>query len=108
MPSNRIGRRYGFAASLFALTVVAFAAAFYWGLPPLGALNGLRAMGVTSAEIIRERVPIHLVSPSWISGKDGFDFEVRWSAAECAARLLIVFILWFIGTIVLHYRTKSD
>lgn len=95
-----------FPAGLLALTLAALAAAAFWGIRPLSALGGLRNMDSTPTGLVQQRVPIHFVSPNWISGKDNLEIERKWSVVETIVRLAIVFITWFVATIFLHRRTR--
>src|SRR3989442_4820378 len=72
------------------LVVVAFAAAFLggpWAVRPFwNPPAGLHPAGWTYTQVIRDRYPIHLIDPAWLSN------DVYWSFAETAARLGVVAI----------------
>ena len=61
-------------------------------------ISGLMAADFKAAYVIRERCPVHLVSPGWIVGNDQFDVLNRWVFAEMKARLkAIVLVLWVLA-----------
>lgn len=94
-----------FAAGLFVITAIALMLAWTWGLQPLSALGGLRPIGWTPADAVNNRLPIHLIPPAWISGKDNFEIEMKWSIVELKARLAFILALWFASIVVLHKKS---
>lgn len=47
-------------------TAIALGATIYWVASIQ--ISGIHSTGISDADLIRERVPIHLVSPDWVSG----------------------------------------
>ena len=63
----------------------------------------------TAADFIRERHPIHLVRPEWITGADQWDILIGWIMAEIKARVTVMLVLWilFVSFFVRqHYKRR--
>ena|ERR1035438_3106173 len=77
------------------LTVTAAAGAWY----AIGSVNvsGLVPTNFTAAQVIKERCPVHLVRPEWITGKDQMDVLLNWPVAEIKARLTVLLVVWLLG-----------
>jgi len=58
--------------------------------------------GTTLADMVRHLIPLHLVPPSWI-GKRPEDFG-NWLVAEIETRLMLVFMLWYMGMAWISHR----
>jgi hypothetical protein len=88
------------------LAVGAVAAVLFgspWALRPfLNPPQGLHPTGWSYAQLIRERYPIHLIDPAWLSN------DIWWSLAETIARILVVALaVIFILTLVRRTRHEN-
>jgi hypothetical protein len=65
-------------------------------------ISGIHSTSLSQADLIRERCPIHLISPNWLS--DISD----WFKAEIYARESVVVLLWGVAIVFAvrrHLRT---
>jgi hypothetical protein len=84
------------------VTVVAVAAAWY-AITSVN-ISGLIATNFTAAEVIKERCPIHLVRPEWITSRDQTDMLFNWPITEMKARLAVLLVLWALSVAVLAHQ----
>jgi len=57
----------------------------WWAVRPfLFPPQGLHPTGWTYSQLVRDRYPVHLISPTWLGD------EISWSLAESATRLVVV------------------
>ncbi len=88
------------------ITLLAFALAWFWALPPLlTPLFYLHPTDWTDADVVRHIWHFRLVQPEWISSPPDY---MRWSQAETLARLAVVFLGWLAGTTLLTRRYLSS
>ncbi len=96
-----------FSLSLTLVTFLAFVAlsyATYYSFSP----SGLHPTSWTKADLIRNRCPIRLIQPEWVSAQP--DTITNWLEAEHAARFLLIALLWWGGItiIISRYLRKKD
>jgi hypothetical protein len=73
-----------------------------WAVRPfLRPPQGLHPTDWTYSQLVRDRYPLHLVSPDWLSD------EVHWILAETAVRIVIV-AGGILATLVLVRITRSE
>lgn len=73
-------------------------------------INGLSSFNESAAKIIKERCPIHLVRPEWVSNDSSTSGDplINWYFAEIKARLGLVTILWLVSiSIILWQNAKK-
>jgi hypothetical protein len=92
-----------FALQFFVATIGAVAAAWY-GVASVQ-VSGIVSSNWVAADVIRQRCPVHLVSPGWIRGSDQGDILFSWAVTEIKARLLTVCSLWVIAIAIFAWRT---
>jgi hypothetical protein len=91
---------------LAALTLAAFAAAWFWALPPLlTPLLYLHSADWTDADLVRHLWHFRLVPPEWVGSPPQYDY-LRWAQAETLARLSTVFFGWFGGAAWILWRVR--
>ena len=84
-------------SQLAALTLAAFAAAWFWALPPMTTpLLYLCPHDWSEADLVRHLWHFRLVQPEWVGGPPQYDY-LRWAQAETLARLGAVFLGWICG-----------
>src|SRR5216684_6499064 len=89
--------RTTFTFRLAAITLAAFAAAWFWALPPtLIPLLYLTPASWTEADLVRHLWHSRLIQPEWIGNPPQYDY-LRWAQAETLARLSAVFLGWLGG-----------
>ena len=94
----RIMRTIKLTLKLLFITITATVAAYY-AIATLGNLNGIHSIGLTDADLIRQRCPIRLIQPEWVSSQP--DLLLNWAWAEMKARFGLVVVLWLCGVIVI-------
>jgi hypothetical protein len=73
-----------------------------WAVRPiLSPPQGLHPTGWTYTQLIRDRYPVHLIDPAWLSN------DMYWSLAETAARMAIVAV-GFIFVFALVRLTRNE
>ena len=84
------------------VTLAAMGAAYY----AIGSVNisGIMSNNFTAADVIRERCPIHLVRPEWVTGKDQEDILLSWPIIEMKARLVTLLVLWLLSVTAFVWR----
>jgi hypothetical protein len=87
-----------------AATILAGAAAYFWGLAPLGSFTAYLSSTTGDADTIREYWPCRLVQPEWVS--DIPSRLLNWHLAEEIARLALVAGLWLLSMAVLGHRKR--
>ena len=75
------------------LSMIAGVAAAYYAVGSVQ-ISGIVNYDFTAAAVIRERCPIHLVKPAWISGTDQGDILIHWCFAETQVRVVVLLVLW--------------
>ena len=91
---------------LLLATIVASIVAVYIIVATGGALSGIYS--ITDAELIRQRCPIRLVQPEWVSRQPDILFD--WIMAETKARLGLVAILWLSSSSIIvwhHWQNRK-
>ena len=92
---------------LLLITVAAVASAYY----AIGSVNvgGIHSSSLTDADLIRQRCPIRLVQPEWVSSQP--DTLMNWLVAETIAREGLVTALW-LGSLSIvvwqYFRKRRD
>lgn len=88
--------RFTFAAVV--LTVMTYAAEWFWGIDPvLRTLGKVPRMEITASDI-RALGGYYIVDPHWLGGDAPVQF-LRWARAEWQARLAVVLLLWSAGMV---------
>lgn len=86
--------------NLLLATVLAALAAYY-AFTTIR-VGGIHSSNLTSAQIIRQRCPIRLVQPEWVSSQP--DMLMNWLMAETRARLGLVGVVWLGGVNIIVWR----
>jgi hypothetical protein len=91
---------------LLVVTIVAVVIVYY----AIAAVNvsGIRSTNLTDADFIRQRCPIHIVRPEWVSNQP--DLLLNWTWAEIKARFGLVAILWLCSVSIIarcHLRKPA-
>ncbi len=87
---------------LVAAAVAALLVGGPWAVRPfLSPPQGLHPTGWTYTQLIRDRYPVHLIDPAWLSN------DMYWSLAETAARMAIVGV-GFIFVFALVRLTQNE
>ena len=74
-----------------------------WAVHPfLSPPGGLAPTSWTYADVIRDRYPVHLVNPGWLSD------DMHWSFAETGARTGAVAMAIFVFVFVRHRRHERS
>ena len=94
-----------FGLGALMITGAALATCWFWGVTPFFRYpGGIHDSGWTAADLIRDRYPVHLISPNWVHPDQG-DIIFPWMVAETKARLSVIFVGWFALLMLLHTRT---
>ena len=80
--------------------MAALAATWFWVLAPLAGFEVFGFSG-TDADLVRRLHHFRLVQPEWVSNPPDY---MRWSQAETLARLIVVFLGWLVGVILIVRR----
>jgi hypothetical protein len=101
----RLRSQLGTARSqLAALTLAAFAVAWFWALAPITAsLLYICSKSWTQADLVRHLWHFRLVQPEWVGSPPDFDY-LRWAQAETLARLGAVTLGWLAGALWIMRR----
>ena len=69
-------------------------------------ISGISNTNTSPADLIRERAPIRLIQPEWVSSTP--DTLSNWLAAETYARFALVLCLWLLSVILIlrHHLRK--
>jgi hypothetical protein len=107
----RLKSQFATRSSRLALvTVVAFAAGWFWALSPLGtSLLYICPSSWTEADLVRHLWHFRLIQPEWVSSPPHYDY-LRWAQFETLARFVVVFLGWICGVAwaLLGYRGGHD
>ena len=80
-----------------ALTLAAFAAAWFWALPPFAtSLLYIHPSNWTDADLVRHLWHFRLIQPEWVGSPPQYDY-LRWGQAETLARLAVLLLGWLAG-----------
>ena len=67
-------------------------------------VSGIYSTNMTDADMIRQRCPIRLVQPEWVSNQP--DILTNWMGAEAKARIGLVIVLWAGSLSVIVWRNS--
>src|SRR5688500_15638052 len=87
---------------LFATTLALIGAYFAITTVRVG---GIANTNWTETDLIRDRAPIRLVQPEWVSNTP--DKIMNWVVAETCARLGLILTLWVVS-LILIVRSRSE
>jgi hypothetical protein len=94
-------------SQLAALTLAAFAAAWFWTLSPfLTPLLYIHASNWTDADLVRHLWHFRLIQPEWVGNAPQYDY-LRWAQAETFARLAVVLLGWAGGAGRILWRHRQ-
>jgi hypothetical protein len=84
-------------SQLAALMLAAFAAAWFWALPPfITPLLYIHSSNWTDADLVRHLWHFRLIQPEWVGSPPQYDY-LRWGQSETLARLAAVLLGWLGG-----------
>src|SRR5262245_10007569 len=86
--------------NLLLVTVLAVLAVYY-AITTIR-IGGIHSSNWTDADLIRDRCPIRLVQPEWVSSQP--DTLMNWLVAEMRARCGVVAALWLSGVSIILWR----
>jgi len=88
------------AVNLTLVTLLAFVTGYYAIFTIQ--LSGLHSTSETEADIIRQRCPVRLIQPEWVSSQP--DRMMNWWRAEIQARFGLIALLWLTAIAILIWR----
>lgn len=102
--SMRVMKALELILKFLLVTILALIVA-YFAIGSLSAsISGIYSTSTTDAELIKQRCPIRLVQPEWVSRQP--DMLSDWIFAETKARFALVAFLWLgsVTIITWHHR----
>jgi hypothetical protein len=90
--------------NLLTATALAFVAGYYAIFTIR--VGGIHSSSWTDADLIRDRCPVRLIQPEWVSSQP--DTLMSWCVAEMGARFGLIATLWLVSVIFLVWRHRRN